>query len=78
MSLYTTAYTYVYCSLFIMLCFGPKSIDCVISESCNKGTNLQSYYRKMIISWSFSYNSFVKFYGKNILEPQLDRISGRS
>ena len=26
----------------------------------------------MTISWSFSYNSFVKFHGKNIREPQYD------
>ena len=28
-----------------------------------------------IILWSFSYNSFLKFHGKNILEPQHDCIN---
>ena len=27
----------------------------------------------MTIKWSFSYNSFVKFHGKEIWEPQPDR-----
>ena len=31
---------------------------------CYKWTILQRNYRKMIISWSFSCNSFVKFQGK--------------
>ena len=35
-------------------------MDCVISELCYKGILLQRNYRKMTISWSFSYNSFVK------------------
>ena len=39
----------------------------VISESCYKGTILQKNYRKMTISWSVSFNFFVKFYGlKNL------------
>ena len=39
-------------------------MDHVLSESCYKGTILQRSYRKMTMLWSFSYNSFVKFYGK--------------
>ena len=39
-------------------------MDHVISEVCYKGTILQRNNRKMTISWSFSYNSFVKFCGK--------------
>ena len=37
--------------------------ECIL---CYKGTILQRNYRKMTIVWSFSYNSYVKFYGKNI------------
>ena len=37
----------------------------LIGELGNKGTILQWNNRKMTISWSFSYNSFVKFNGKN-------------
>ena len=36
--------------------------DLVISELCYNGTILHRNYRKMTVS--FSYNSFVKFYGK--------------
>ena len=53
------------------LCLGSIGMDPVISELCYKGTNiflhkrtiLQRNYRKMTISWSFSYNSFEKFHG---------------
>ena len=45
----------------------------VISDLCYKGTILKKNYRKMTSSWSFSYNSFVKFYGKKNWEPQHDR-----
>ena len=45
-------------------------MDCVISELCYKGTTLQRNYKKMTISWSFRYNSFVIFHGKTIWEPQ--------
>ena len=38
----------------------------VISEPCLKGTISQGNYRKMTISWSFSYNFFVILHGKNI------------
>ena len=31
--------------------------------------NFTKEYKKMTISWSFSYNSFVKFHGKKIWEP---------
>ena len=48
------------CSSFITLCLGSIIMDCVISETCYKGTILQKKYRKMTILWSFSYNSFVK------------------
>ena len=34
-------------------------MDGVISESCYKGTILQRNYRKMTITWSFSYNSLL-------------------
>ena len=40
--------------------------DCVISDSCYKGTILQQNYSKMTIKWSFSFNSIVKFHGQNI------------
>ena len=49
-----------------MLCLGSVEMDLVISESCYKQTILQSNYRKMIILWSFSYNSFVKLNGKKM------------
>ena len=45
-------------------------MDSVISGQYYKGTILQRNYRKMIILWQFSFNSFVKFHDKNILEPQ--------
>ena len=51
---------------FIVLIFGSIGMDHVMRESCNKATILQTLrnYRKMTISWSFTYNSFVKFHGK--------------
>ena len=49
-----------------MLNLGSIGMDHVLSESCYKETILQWNYRKMTILLSFSYNSFVKFYGKNI------------
>ena len=49
-------------------------MDHVISEACDKGTILQRNYRKMTIKWSFSYNSFVKFHGTKIWEPQHDQV----
>ena len=45
-------------------------MDHVKSQLCYKVTLLQWNYRKMTITWSFSYNSFVKFHGKKIWEPQ--------
>ena len=44
----------IQCSPFIKLCFGSTGMDCiirdcVISESCYKGTILQRNYRKMTI-----------------------------
>ena len=50
-------------SPFIMLNLGSIGMDRDISGPCYKGTILQRNYRKMTIKWSFSYNSFVKFYG---------------
>ena len=52
------------CSSFITLCLWSKGMDCVISKRCYKGTSFKRNYRKMTISWSFSYNSFLKFHGK--------------
>ena len=43
---------------FHPMCFG---MDHIISESYFKGTITEKNYRKMTISWSFSYNSFVIF-----------------
>ena len=40
-------------------------MNLIISELFFKETILQRNYREMTISWSFAYNSFVKFYGKN-------------
>ena len=39
---------------------GSIGMEGIISEWCYKGTILQRNYRKMTISWSFSYNSVVK------------------
>ena len=49
-----------------MLCLVFIGMDSGISELSYKGTILQGNYRKMTISWSFSYNSFEKFHGKII------------
>ena len=46
----------------------------VVSELCHKGT----IYKRIIRKWSFSYNSFVKFHGKKILEPQHDCVISKS
>ena len=46
-------------------------MDHDINESCYKVTILERSWRKMTILWSFSYNSFVKFYGKIILDRVL-------
>ena len=48
----------------LTLCLGSIGMDSVISESCYKRAILQRTDRKMTITWSFSYNSFVKFYGR--------------
>ena len=53
-------------SPFKMLYLGSIGMDHVISESYYTGVILQRNYRKMTMLWSFSYNSFVKFHGKNI------------
>ena len=39
-------------------------MDCIISESYYLRAISQRNYRKMTITWSFSYNSFVKFHDK--------------
>ena len=53
-------------SPFKTLCLGSIGMDCVISELCYSGTILQSNYLKstILISWSFSYNYFLKFHSK--------------
>ena len=53
----------VQCKPFIMQCLGSIVMDHVIDESCYKATTciLQKNYREMTIT----YNSFVKFLGKN-------------
>ena len=53
-------------------------MDHVIHESCYKGIILQRNSKKMTILWSFSYNSFVKFCGKKIWEPQPGRVISKS
>ena len=58
----------------IRLGLGSIETDRLVSELCNTGTILQRNYRKMTISWPFSCNSFVKFHGKKIWEPQHDRV----
>ena len=45
---------------------GSIGMKPVMSDLSYKGTILQRHYRKITIKWSFSYNSFVKFHGKNI------------
>ena len=53
----------------IMQYLGSIGMDHVISESCYKRTILQRNDRKMTMKWSFSYQFYVKFHGKNIKEP---------
>ena len=45
--------------------FGSIEVESVINELCRKVTILQRNDRKMTISWSFSYNSFLKLHGKS-------------
>ena len=54
------------CSPFKTPCLGSIRMDHVLSELCYKWTILQRTNRKMTILWSFSYKSFVKFYGKKL------------
>ena len=54
-------YDYTVHSLYNAL-FEVYRNDLVISELCYNGTILHRNYRKMTVS--FSYNSFVKLYGK--------------
>ena len=42
----------------------------VISELCHKGTILQRNYRKITVSWSFSYYFFVRYAMEKNLGPQ--------
>ena len=44
----------VQCNPSVMLCLGSIGMDCVVSESCYRGTILQWNYRKITILWSFS------------------------
>ena len=57
-----------------MLCLGSIGMDRVISELCYKMTIILWNYRKM----TFSFNSFVKFHGKRILELQHDYVISKS
>ena len=54
------------------LCYKGTTLqrNCRVSEACYKGAFLERYYRKMTISWSFSYSSFVKFHDRKKLETQ--------
>ena len=61
-----------------MLGVNRNGPDRVIREQCYKGTALQRNYRKMTISWPFSYNSLVKLHGNKLLEPQNDRAISKS
>ena len=52
-----------------------RSRTVLISESCYKGGNLMKQNRKMTISWSFSYNSFVKLHdGKKNTSYNMDML----
>ena len=57
-------------------------INCVIKGQFYKGIigrwPLQRNYRKMTISWSSSYNSFVKFHAKRYWEPQHDCVVSKA
>ena len=53
-----------------MLCLGSIEMVHLTGEPGYKETILQRNDRKMTISWSVSYNFFVKFNGKKIREPQ--------
>ena len=69
---------HVQCSPSITLCLGSIGMDSVISESCNKGIILQRNYRKITILWSLSFDSFVKFHGKKLWEPQHNCVISKS
>ena len=49
-------------------------MDYVNNEFCYKRTILQRNYRKMTISLSFSYDSFVKVLCQKNLEPHHDHF----
>ena len=51
-------------------------MDSVKSAPCYKGQFYKgiTMYRKMTISWSISYNSFVKFYGKIFVSHPLGSV----
>ena len=59
-----------------MAIFGSIQMNPIISQPSYKGTILQRNYRN--ISWLFSYNSFVKFHGRKIWEPQHDPVISNS
>ena len=63
---------------FIMLCLRSTGMGSVINEQHYKETILQRNYRKMTIKWSFSYNFFVKNYGKKSWKPQHDHVISKS
>ena len=62
----------------VQFLYNAIGMDNVVNELYYKGTISQRNYRKMTISWSFSYNSFVKFHDKKIWKPQNDRIISKS
>ena len=49
-------------------------MDRIIKELSYIGTIFQGNYRKMTISWSFSYNYFVKFHGKTFGSPNMTML----
>ena len=59
--------------IFVLSAFEwPFYTGFTVSELCYKRTILlRNYYRKMAMQWSFFYNSFVKFHGKNIWEHNM-------
>ena len=57
-----------------MLCLGSMGSNHVKVNHVIKGQFFEGNYRKMTISWSFSYNAFVKFHDKKIWEPHHGRV----
>ena len=50
----------IHLSSFITLCLGSIGMYRVLSEPRYKGTVLLKNYRKVTITWSFSYDSMIK------------------